>query len=270
MMFFALALIAGFFNGFGKTTQWTGLLIAFGAFVSLWTSCYLFNDLSDVDSDRINKLHRPLVKGRATYSQYRLAFIVFSVMGLSLSLALHPKAGAYLVGCWLLGIIYSIRSIRIKHIPGLSLFPSAASFSLLIACGSVLRGGMSATTMYLSVIMFLLVFIAGNAKDLGDVRGDLGTGSTTLPMLIGVKVTVWMTILVSIVIGSLALLSFLFLPLGQGFLVPSSLGTVILVIGSLTLLGHQHFGPNQIRRINGLQAVGAILIMLAYVLGAIG
>jgi len=115
--------------------------------------------------------------------------------------------------------------------------------------------------------MFALVLIAGNSKDLGDMAGDHYTGRKTMPMLIGVKATAWMTTLICIITGGLIIASFWFLPLKSAFVPPSLLGTTALIAGSIALLRQGQFAPTQIRRLNGLQAGGAVVIMLAYIVG---
>ena len=268
MAFFSLALIAGIFNGSSNPIDSIVLLVAFTSFSLLWMSCYFLNDLCDTESDRLNNLDRPLTRGRATELHYRFAFVILSLLGILVSLMLPFTSALCLIVCWLLGIGYSLPSIRMKRIPVLSLFPSAASFSLLVICGSFLRGEMTHTSLFLSIVMFFLVFLAGNAKDLGDINGDSAMGGTTLPMLIGSKATAWLTLLTSVAIGTVVILSFFFLPLELCFPIFSSLGVSVLVLGGIMLVRKEDFAPVEVRRVNTLQSLGAILILVGYLMGS--
>jgi 4-hydroxybenzoate polyprenyltransferase len=119
--------------------------------------------------------------------------------------------------------------------------------------------------------MFLLVFVAGNSKDLGDVEGDLHGGRKTLPMLVGVRATAWMTTLISVCVGGLVIMSYFFLhELGWLFMFFAVPGTMILVSGSIALLMRSRYNSCQIRKTNGLQAAGASLIMIGYLAGMVG
>ena len=212
MTFFSLALVAGYFNGSSYPTKYAELGLALSAFFCFWTSVYVLNDLSDLDVDRINGLNRPLPRGRARPSQYRLAFGTLSLVGILLSLVLPIGSGICLLGCWVLGVSYSV-GVEIKRLPGFSLLPPAGSFSLLIISGSFLRGEITTAASFLSAVMFVLVSIAGNVKDLGDVAGDRYGGRRTIAMTAGVKTTALLNVLTSVIIGGLVVLSFKFLPL---------------------------------------------------------
>jgi len=83
--------------------------------------------------------------------------------------------------------------------------------------------------------MYIFVFITANAKDIGDIHGDLMMGSKTLPMIIRGKYTAWPTLLASISIGLTALLSYTIFSLRSYFLIFTPIAISILITGGISL-----------------------------------
>jgi len=267
MIFYGLGLLAGDRSSTGQAAGWVNIFLVTLSFAFFWSSCYLLNDICDQSSDIENDLNRPLAKGRATRKQFFSLFTVTSFFGFFTSRFLESTISILLLLCWILGVLYSLPRIGLKRLPILSLVPSATAFGLLVFIGSYLREGPSDTTISISAIVMALILLAGNAKDLGDVAGDSATGRLTLPMLIGPRATAWMTVVASSVVGIFAIRSYLVLELGQCFLLLSSMGVFTLVVGSLVLVRLKSPRPPSVRRRNLIQSFGAMLVIIAYIVG---
>ena len=264
MMFYVLGILAGFSNGSNLPLYPAMICLGLASFLLLWFASYTLNDLYDANLDKINKLKRALPEGRASPRTYKITFLICSIFGILISLFLPTFAFLTLLSCWLLGIAYSIPSIRIKKTPILAMIPSALSYSLIILYGSLIRGEITHTTIFISVSMGFFVFIAANAKDIGDIDGDLSMGGRTLPMIIGAKPTAWITLLASTTIGVSTLFSYLILPLRSHFLILTPIAISILIAGGIYLVRQSKVTPISVRRATGFQSIGAMLLMFSF------
>jgi 4-hydroxybenzoate polyprenyltransferase len=142
--------------------------------------------------------------------------------------------------------------------------PSALSYSLVVLYGSFLRGEITQTNAFISISMGIFVFIAANAKDIGDIDGDIMMGSKTLPMIIGIKNTAWLTLIASTSIGLTALLSYIIFSLRSNFLIFTSIAISILIAGGIYLVKQENYTPSSVRQATGFQSIGAMILMFSF------
>ena len=155
----------------------------------LGLATYVYNDLTDFEVDKINKIHRPLVTGETTKSQ--LLTIVYILFGIGLCLTAFINyytlciSGLFTV----LGIVYSHPRFKLKDKFLLKTVVTAAGAALLSLLGGAAVADLSLPILYTSLSFFIFYFILSPLGDIGDIKGDRAAGRRTFPIVIGMKAT---------------------------------------------------------------------------------
>ena len=142
-----------------------------------------FNDVKDLDIDRINRPGRPLPSGRLGCRAALLEALALALGGLSLAWWLGPATGMIASTAILALVVYSVYLKRtafwgnlLVGVVGAAAFPYGA-----IATGSWGRSWIPAG--------FACLFHLGREiiKDIEDLEGDAAAGARTLPLRWGVR-----------------------------------------------------------------------------------
>lgn len=160
----------------------------------------VINDVYDIDIDRINKPHRPLVSGKLTVKEAVGFWLTLSAAGTGIGFWISALNGGIALGSTLLLYAYS-RWFKRRAFTGNVMVSSVASLGLVY--GALPAGELSG--MWFPVA-FSFLFNLGREilKDLEDTEGDRAGGAETIPILIGDKNTL---ALVSAIYASMMALS---------------------------------------------------------------
>lgn len=196
----ALAMGSGLLSSLGKSlvlvTTWLFLV----AFV------YVFNDLFDMEADRVNDRKLPLADGRVGKAQV----IGISIMSLFIALAISfsLNIGLFLVSVAfaILGVLYSAPPVRLKKRGVGKPLTIAFALALSILAGGVSLGVMTGELLYLCLCFGILAMFGYPSADLKDLKGDKKQGIVTIPHMIGEKRTLELAIIGYFVILGLAVL----------------------------------------------------------------
>lgn len=133
----------------------------FFCFSVVASSIYLFNDIQDVENDRLHpeKRNRPLPAGKLSIGAARSAFVVLGIAGLGGSYALGFGFFALTLFYFLLNIAYSI---RLKDVVILDVMTIAAGFVIRVGAGAVLID--VPTSEWLLICTVLLSLFLGFSK----------------------------------------------------------------------------------------------------------
>ena len=137
--------------------------IAGAALFCLISSCvYIFNDISDVESDRKHpeKKNRPIAAGKLSVNVAWMAGIALVIITLGLAFLLAKAFCAVLVVYFVLNMAYSK---WLKHIPIVDVFVLAAGFVLRVHAGVTLIH-VERFSPWLYVVMTLLSLFLGFGK----------------------------------------------------------------------------------------------------------
>jgi len=111
-------------------------IIALLSFCILSSSLYIFNDLRDLEEDKLHPLKskRPLASGRLSKPVAILSFIIMGLGGLVLACALN-------IDFFIVSLIYFLLqtsySLLLKHVVILDIFVVAAGFLIRVVAGGV-------------------------------------------------------------------------------------------------------------------------------------
>ena len=114
----------------------TRVVIAFAAFCLVSSAIYTFNDIVDLEQDRLHpkKSQRPLASGQVSISAAVMLAALLVVPGLALAYAASPAVFIIVLGYVLMNIAYSL---RLKHVVILDVFIIATGFMLRILAGTL-------------------------------------------------------------------------------------------------------------------------------------
>jgi geranylgeranylglycerol-phosphate geranylgeranyltransferase len=237
-LLFALATISGMFcvpaalghiqNSLaGAYDAWTLLLINLSLPLStllIITGMYVLNDLFDADLDRINgKTNRPIPSGRVSKRQALFFVVLMNILGLSVPVFANNLTGVALASMIaLIGIMYSLPKISLKDrfIIKTCAIAIAMACSLLLGASIYLDNyfgngitnssgllvfqtdGQILYPLFASAVLALMVFVTSPLNDLGDIKGDKEAGRKTIPIVLGKRNTVALSMLITILIAA--------------------------------------------------------------------
>lgn len=141
-------------------------LIAFIAFSLTASSIYIFNDIKDVEEDKVHpsKKNRPIAAGKIPVKNALIVMIILLCFGLGIATSLNITFLYILLGYFGMNILYSL---KLKHIAIIDIIIISIGFVLRIFSGSVVVGVI--TTEWIIIMTFLLSMFLALAKRRDDV-----------------------------------------------------------------------------------------------------
>ena len=164
-----------------QAPAWSAILLAALSAALINGAGNAFNDLLDIDIDRINRPLRPLPAGRLSPSAARRQSLLLAVAGCALAFWLSPWHGLIALAVAVLLVLYSA-SLKNSLLWGnvLVAFVGAIAFPY----GALAAGGLGRSWI---PALFAFLFHLGReiVKDIEDVAGDQIRGERTLPLAWG-------------------------------------------------------------------------------------
>jgi len=145
----------------------------------------IYNDLLDIETDKINQSNRPLPSGRVTLSTAKMASIVCTVITLALAAipgTQHQIHLGFFTGVLLLLFLYDK---FLKHIPLLKNVTVAFLCATPIFRSMLLSQATFEPLYATAAFAFLFTLAREILKDLEDAEGDLKAGIVTFPLIAG-------------------------------------------------------------------------------------
>lgn len=143
----------------------------------------VFNDVADLEIDRINRPRRPLPAGRLSRGAARVESLLLALAGAALALWLGPVMGAIALAIILLLLLYNLWLKRSALWGNLLVSAVAAA---AFPYGALTTGDLGRSWIPAG---FAFLFHLGRelVKDLEDVEGDRAAGARTLPLRLGLR-----------------------------------------------------------------------------------
>lgn len=193
-----------------------------------------YNQVSDLEIDRINRPERPIPSGRISIKEaLGFAFIVYA-LGLIIAYMISFSFFVVTAVCLIITTLYSTPPIYLKQRFLLSTATIALCQSwLFLLAGWVIfpyANPLEPTIWFIGLVLFILLFGACGTKDFTEVEGDSRYGMKTLPILYGNEKAAQIT-------GPFFVLPFVFIPIGvyTGILVHSAMFLLVLFVYGLYL-----------------------------------
>lgn len=159
-----------FDRGFGDPALLTVSFAAFAAFSLAASSIYCFNDIRDVEADRLHekKRHRPIASGEVAVTT-AWAMMLTSLTAAVACLFLLPERARISVGA-VIGFYYVMNlayCVKLKHLALVDVFIIATGFVLRILAGGFATGVW--ISEWIVLMTFLLALFLAFAKRRDDV-----------------------------------------------------------------------------------------------------
>ena len=142
----------------------TRVILAFVAFCALSSAGYLWNDLRDIQADRLHptKCHRPIASGLVPPALAVAMGLVLGVAGLGLALTLGTSFALVASLYLLLTVTYSI---WLKHLVLIDIFGISAGFVLRAVGGAVVIGVPVSPWLYVCTVLVSLFLALGKRRN---------------------------------------------------------------------------------------------------------
>jgi len=164
----------------GGRPLWMGAL----SLVALSIAVVIFNDIQDLEIDRISNPHRPLPSGNLGILEAGMLGVAYLVISLVAITAVGVLGFTYWVALFLIGFLYSAPKIRLSHnlfTAPLCLVAANIVIPLLMGYGIAIDSFLLPREPVQYVIWFsVIVLPIGALKDLKDTAGDAADRKTTL------------------------------------------------------------------------------------------
>ncbi len=202
----AMGMVAGAFMALGAEPKWAsdwsdssaGIIfrIVAGAVVAAGLNAYSngINQIYDLEVDRINKPHRMLPSGELGVGQAWGVSLLFLVLSLALSYWINLQCFLIVALATVLTFIYSAPPLRTKS-RGVwaNITIAIPRGTLLVVCGwSTVKSVLQPEPWWIGGIFGAFFLGAVTTKDFADIAGDRAGGCRTLPVIYGVKRSIWM------------------------------------------------------------------------------
>lgn len=167
----AFALKDGKLDSLTPTQFLTTLALIFFAFAFAASGCYVFNDLADVESDRVHprKCKRPIASGAVSPSQAKIYGVLLLALSIILALLIPGSVkiwAAALVAIYIVNVM--LYSAVFKHMVIIDVLCLSSGFVLRVLGGCAALA-VTPSTWLLNATLFLSMFLAFG-KRLGERR----------------------------------------------------------------------------------------------------
>lgn len=201
-------------------------------------SAYVYNDIQDLETDRMNESNRPIPSGRVSVGQAQLLVIVAAMVALLLALCINVGVLSLVLFGLVLGVVYSTPPVSLKK----RFLCKQLTVSLWCAVsslgGGAAVGAFTGTVIYAALLFFVYSMAMSPVVDIGDVIGDRRTGRRTLPIVKGPVFTVGVAAVIMLCLGVAT--AFTYSWLGFNILCPILVGTLsVLAVASIKPLIHR-------------------------------
>ena len=158
------------------------LLLGFLTGFFLTAASMVFNDIVDVEIDRINAPHRPLPSGRMSFSCAWTLFAVFSTLGLLLSLLIGIVPFAIALTSLLVAVAYNVRGKRTGLLGNMMV-------SYTVAIPMLFGGSIIGEISGRLLVFYMIIFLANTGREITkgivDAIGDRARNILTLSVRYG-------------------------------------------------------------------------------------
>ena len=194
------------------------LLLGWASIVLAYSSQAIYNDIVDLDSDKINAPDRVLVRGILSI---RSAYLLLSILFvLSLIFAYIVSINLFLIGilALLMGIVYNKFAKR----NGFFSYPTLAITHICLPFlgGYATVAGFDDQVLIALLFLFMSNWLAISIKDFKDITGDLQQGVKSFPIIFGGRRAIMLTSLGFMMPLLLIWLPFYYLTLSIWFILP--------------------------------------------------
>ena len=182
------------------------LLLPLATFLTI-VGMYVLNDLFDVDIDRANGKKRPIPLRKVSKNQVWIFVALTNAIGFAIALFIYSLPNILIfMSLVAIGLMYSSPKVSLKD--RLVIKTLSISIALMLCLLFGLTGIYNCTSdgksfdglavpLYAALMLGIMIFVTSPLNDLGDINGDRGAGRRTIPIVIGKKGTLKLSVFFS-------------------------------------------------------------------------
>lgn len=247
----------------GKFPPMALIALGFGLGFFLSSSAMVFNDIFDLEVDRVNAPKRPLPSGMLTKPEAIAWGLCLGVVGLILAAIIAPMAFVLSVALWILGFLYNW---RLKSTGLWGNLIVSLNVAMTIVIGGVSVGGAAGPLVWIfGAIAFFFDLAEEIAGDAMDIAGDLERGSKSIAIVYGKSQALAVSAILFGVVVALTIVPMLLGGKSPGYWVPIALMDVVIVVFAYRLLKSKT--PQEGRQAMRVMYLSATLGLAAFILG---
>lgn len=244
----------------------TGLVLAAKSFSNLYSgiwfipvwfflslSIYILNDITDTETDSLNKTTNPVIDHGIGKRRAIATFLGLSSLPLLISALINLEFFLICAAFLGLGIIYSLPPIQLKKRLGGKQITVGVGMVLSILAGGAVYNSYPSILLYGALLISPFTFICSCINDLKDMKGDEKTGRSSIALKIGIKRTIDLGIIGILLTYILIIPGYLYYGLNLGFVLIMIIVSFINLrsyIGSRSSTQKQRFAF--IRKLGGI------------------
>lgn len=218
-------------NGFPDPIT-TVMIVGASYFILL--AIYSYNDVVDLNVDRINDPNRPIASGRVSKKEVIRLVWILNGSALILTSMINLQTTVIASILILLGVIYSHPKTNYKDRFPLKTLITAVGAALASLMGGLAVGGFSPQVMYAALLFFLFESVLAMLGDIHDLHGDKAAGRRTFPIVAGIKATI---MLMTIILTSIAITTILINELIQISIIGLLMIIILCTLGTYVFKG---------------------------------
>lgn len=169
-------------------------------------SAYTLNELFDMKEDLVNSPNRPLVSGAAKPIDAILLFALAGLISLILASMINGLTMIFFSLAFVLGIAYSMPTVRAKRRFPHKLVVSALGSGLDALAGGAVLGQFTPIVIIMAISWSLFITLLVSMGDMADVKGDREARVKTLPIILGEDRALRVMMAFPIVIGAITVI----------------------------------------------------------------
>jgi len=213
-LFSCAALLAGVL--LSGSANFAPIAFAFLMLMSTYCSQAVYNNILDVEGDRVDAPDRPLARGAVSIpAAWNLHFLLF-LLGLVFAYLASPALVPVMLLFELLGYVYSAYTKGMGVLSYATLV--AAHLCIPLLAGYMLFAQPDWRILSIVAFVFFTEVLAFSIKDYKDVEGDRRQGMRTLPVVLGPRRASYVTLFGLLLVPALFLLPWALLRLSILFL----------------------------------------------------
>jgi len=229
-----ISVVVGQTIALGRFPTLTNLGLGFGLGLFLSSSAMIFNDLFDLDVDRINTPHKPIPSGKVTPTEAILFGVVTALIALLIAGWIAPLVLALSLVLWGLGFLYNWK-LKASGLMGNLIVAINVAMTFILGGISVGEGGNPLVWIF-GAIAFVFDLAEEIAGDAMDMEGDRKRGSQSLAILHGKRIALRISGALFVVMILLSLLPVVLGETSLAYILPIGLMDVAIVFFGIRLM----------------------------------
>ena len=256
------AVIIGEFFALQGWPKISEIVLGFFTGFFLQAAADVINDYFDREIDAINNPDRPIPRGDISPKEAILLFIIFTLIGLTLSFLLGLECLIFASLFWGLSFIYNAK-LKATGLLGNIIV------SMCVAAPFLFGGLVSTKSFPLILLIFsLLAFLANTGREINkgivDIEGDKTKNIKTIAIIFGPKTAAWAAAIFYLSAVVLSPLPYILGLLGLSYLILVVFVTDLLfIIFTVSLL--RDYSPQNAKKIKNLVLIAMLTALIVFI-----